>query len=157
MLFRSGFITGTIAPTGSIIPSSNLSADLGSSSKWFEDLYVQSITTNSITTNTVSVSGSTNSNFNSGLLFIDTTNSRIGIKNTSPGSTLTVNGSVETTNSYILPDSSIKSFSITTVGQGLQTVDTFSTLTYRSAEYTISVKDNTLSGNGYQKIGRAHV
>ena len=144
----TGFITGTIAPNGSIIPSSNLSADLGSSSKWFEDLYVQSITTNSITTNTVSVSGSTNSNFNSGLLFIDTTNSRIGIKNTSPGSTLTVNGSVETTNSYILPDSSIKSFSITTIGQGLQTVDTFSTLTYRSAEYTISVKDN--NANAYQ-------
>ena len=144
----TGFITGTIAPTGSIIPSSNLSADLGSSSKWFEELYVQSITTNSITTNTVSVSGSTNSNFNSGLLFIDTTNSRIGIKNTSPGSTLTVNGSVETTNSYILPDSSIKSFSITTIGQGLQTVDTFSTLTYRSAEYTISVKDN--NANAYQ-------
>ena len=139
----TGLITGTFNTDGNIIPNSNTTNDLGSAAKWFDEIYVQSITTNSI-----SVSGA-NSNFNSGLLFIDNTNSRIGIKTSSPSSTFTANGVIETNDSFKLPDGSIiSSSSNTTVGLGQQAVDTFSTSTYRSADYVISIKDN--NANGYQ-------
>lgn len=42
-------------------------------------------------------SGSSNSNFNSGLLFVDTTNSRIGIGKTNPAYKLDVNGTINST------------------------------------------------------------
>ena len=92
----TGLITGTFNTDGNIIPNSNTTNDLGSAAKWFDEIYVQSITTNSI-----SVSGA-NSNFNSGLLFIDNTNSRIGIKTSSPSSTFTANGVIETNDSFKL-------------------------------------------------------
>ena len=58
-------------------------------------------------------------------------------------------GSVETNASFKLPDGSIiTSSSNTTVGVGQQAVDTFSTTTYRSADYVISIKDN--NANAYQ-------
>jgi hypothetical protein len=96
----------------------------------------------------INVSGS-NSNFQSGLLYIDTTNNRIGINNTAPGSALTANGVIETNNSFKFPDGSIvTSLSNTTTGTALQAVDSFSLASYRSANYTVSVKDNI--ANGYQ-------
>ena len=105
----TGLITGTFNTDGNIIPNSNTTNDLGSAAKWFDEIYVQSITTNSITTN----------------------------------------GVIETTDSFKLPDGSIiTSSSNTTVGYGQQAVDTFSTTTYRSADYVISIKDN--NANGYQ-------
>jgi hypothetical protein len=57
------------------------------------------ITSGNITigTGSVTITNGTNTNFYSGLLYLDTTTSRIGIGNTTPGSPLTVKGIVKST------------------------------------------------------------
>jgi hypothetical protein len=95
----------------------------------------------------VNVSGA-NSTFQN-ILFVDTTNSRVGIMNTSPSSPLSVSGNIETTTAFKLPDGSIMtSSSNTTTGVVLQAVDSFTLVGYRSANYTVSIKDN--NANAYQ-------
>jgi hypothetical protein len=119
----TGFITGTIAPAGSIIPTTNLSADLGSSAKWFDELFVGSITTNtftvsdggdgvSITSNTQSFksnssitaisirANTTSSNTTlSGNLVTITSNTNVSVANltVTNGTFISTNGSVTTT------------------------------------------------------------
>jgi hypothetical protein len=122
---------------GDLMPTQNSVYKLGNTGYRWEG-YFSSVNANGA-----------NSNFQSGLLFIDTTNNKIGINNTAPTSALTVNGVVETNSSFKFPDGSvITSVSNTTTGATLQAVDSFAAATYRSADYTISVKDN--NANGYQ-------
>ena len=134
-------VTGNMAFSaqiaGDLLPTLNAVYRLGNTSYRWESYF-----------SSVNVSGA-NSNFQSGLLYIDTTNNRIGINNTTPTSALTVNGVVETNSSFKFPDGSIiTAVSNTTTGAILQAVDSFSTSTYRSANYTISIKNN--NANGYQ-------
>ena len=63
--------------------------------------------------------------------------------------TLSVAGIIQANSGVQLQDGSqFNSISFTTSGTFSQNVDTFSTSTFRSAEYVISVKDN--NANGYQ-------
>lgn len=66
--------------------------------------------------------------------------------------TLTVSNTVVsnnvTTNNVILQNALVSTSSNTTTGTSQQTVDQFAIATYRSAEYTVSVKNN--DANGYQ-------
>jgi len=64
-------------------------------------------------------------------------------------SNVTVSGTVISNNGIQLQDGSIlNSKSTSTTGLTSQAVDTFSTTTFRSADYTVSIKDN--NANGYQ-------
>jgi hypothetical protein len=59
--------------------------------------------------NLVVSTGGSNSSFSTNLLFIDTTNFRVGIGNSAPGSRLTVNGMVESTTGGIkFPDATVQ-------------------------------------------------
>lgn len=93
-LIVNGSLQYTANSTGNIIPSSN-SLSLGNSTAVWH-VYASDVSI----ANGMTVSGP-NSNFNSGLLYLDTLNRRVGVGNTSPNSALTVNGVIETTNSTI--------------------------------------------------------
>jgi hypothetical protein len=75
---------------GDIVPTSNVYSLGNTTSRW--TLYSMS----GNFANGITVAGS-NSSFNTNLLYLDTTNSRIGIGNSTPASVLTVAGTVEMT------------------------------------------------------------
>jgi len=95
----AGSLLYTANSTGDIVPSSN-NLNLGSVSGNRWHLYAS----DGSFTNGISVTGA-NSSFNSGLVFTDSINSRVGISNTTPGSKLTVAGVIESTTGGIkFPD-----------------------------------------------------
>jgi len=89
-LIVTGAITYTGTGTGDIIPSTNAYALGNSTSRWTV------FGSSGNFSNGITVAGP-NSSFNTSLLFVDTTNSRVGVSNTTPGSKLTVAGIIEST------------------------------------------------------------
>jgi hypothetical protein len=84
-----------------------------------------SITTGNITigTGSITINGGTNTNFYSGLLYLDTTTSRIGVGNSAPGAPLTVKGVIKSTyvegttgGGFEFPDGTLMSAAPTAVG-----------------------------------------
>jgi len=163
------------------------------------------INSTSLVTNTASLTsitvGAGNSTFNSNLLFIDTTNTRVGINVAAPNATLHVQGTanisgqlvvggnliivgnttttgtyiangdiIPISNNYLLGNvtnqwnifsSSLYTLqvnlsgvvnhgyvNINTTGTSAQLIDSWSLSAYRSADYIVSIKNN--SANGYQ-------
>lgn len=81
--------------TGSFTPSANLTYNLGSTELYWSNSYIGRGTFS----NGIVISGDTGSSFYTNLLYIDTTNSRVGVGVTtsSASSPLTVKGVIETT------------------------------------------------------------
>ena len=78
-------ISGAVSIGGDFIPFANITYNIGNNTLRWNELYISNVTASYIT-----VSG--NSNFDSGTLFIDAVNNRVGLSNTTPDATLTVTG-----------------------------------------------------------------
>lgn len=86
-----------------------------------------------------------NVNVDSGTLFVDSLNNRIGINTTSPNNSLTVVGNTLITGILTTPYTMSMSNSATTTGTSQVAIDSFAAATYRSAKYTLSITDNVNS------------
>lgn len=86
-----------------------------------------------------------NVNVDSGTLFVDSLNNRIGINTTSPNNSLTVVGNTLITGILTTPYTVSMSNSVTTTGTSQVAIDSFAAATYRSAKYTLSITDNVNS------------
>lgn len=84
-----------------------------------------------------------NVNVDSGVLYVDATNNRVGINTTTPNTQLAVNGSVAASGSLTLSGMLITSNSVVTAGTTQAVIDTFPVATYRSGKYTINITDGT--------------
>jgi hypothetical protein len=69
-------------------------------------------------------------------------NGNVGIGNTAPGQALDVNGNIKA-NSYIMANSSLAPITVVTASATDQTIDTFTTTTWRSANYVVTMTSGT--------------
>ena len=110
-------IIGTTLYDADLVPSTN-GINLGNTTNRWQ-LFANSGT---FTTGISVATG--NTNFNSGILFVDATNSRVGVSNTNPGSKLSISGgnvAITTVGSGIVfPDSSFLSTAVVVAGSDTQ-------------------------------------
>jgi carbonic anhydrase/acetyltransferase-like protein (isoleucine patch superfamily) len=132
-LHISGNLTYNGVSAASIIPSANLFYTVGNTSLIWNVGYIDIINSNTVNVSNASVS---NLNVSNVAIFSNT----VLVK-----SILTANVGIK------LQDGSVfNSLANTTTGTFTQTVDSFDITVYRSAEYTISIKDTTNSGSSFQ-------
>jgi cytoskeletal protein CcmA (bactofilin family) len=151
----NGYIAFTANVAGNIIPQLDNYYTLGNTSfRW------SIFASNGTFTNSISVSGS-NSSFSTNLLFIDTTNSRVGVGTSTPSSIFTVNGMIESINSGIkFPDGSIQTTGAFPNGANsqIQFFDNTQTSKFNgNAALTYTVSSNTLNLNGTANLVNATV
>ncbi len=84
-----------------------------------------------------------NVNVDSGTLFVDATNNRVGINTATPNTQLAVNGSIAMSGSLSVAGVFMSSNSVVLAGTAQAVIDTFPVATYRSGKYTISITDGT--------------
>lgn len=87
-----------------------------------------------------------NVNFDSGTLFVDSLNNRVGFGSVAPTTTVTVNGSVFIANSLTIDHSYRNANSVVLRNASLSspvTIDTFSTSSFRSGKYVLTITDDT--------------
>jgi hypothetical protein len=84
-----------------------------------------------------------NLSVDSGVLFVDATNNRVGINTSAPNTSVTVNGSVLVTGSLTLAGIQYLANSITLSSTSLAVIDTFPVASYRSGKYLVSITDDT--------------
>lgn len=84
-----------------------------------------------------------NVNIDSGTLFVDSVNNRIGVNTIAPSAAVTVNGSVIITGTVDVAHMKIIANSATTSGTTQVAVDTFAAASYRTGKYTVSITDTT--------------
>lgn len=83
-----------------------------------------------------------NVSIDSGTLFVDALNNRVGVGTSAPSNTFTVNGSISLSGAVVSPYSVGVSNTISTNSTSQVAIDTFAVATYRSAKYTLSITDN---------------
>jgi hypothetical protein len=97
-------------------------------------------------------SGTANVNISSGLLFIDLNNNKIGIRDSAPSNTLTVNGAMSVTNTITHGFASHSVITYTNSNTDLQVIDSSNKTTYRSAKYLIQVKNNNANAHTVTEV-----
>jgi hypothetical protein len=134
LIISGGGISSTVSGTASIIPTTDGSYDLGATNKQWSNVYA--------------LAGIFSSNVATANLFVTQkssfTNSAVF------SNTVSVAGLLTATSGVKLKDGSVFNSVAVTTGSGATVVDTFDPTIYRSAEYTISIKDTTLGGTSYQ-------
>jgi len=134
LIISGGGISSTVSGTASIIPTTDGSYDLGATNKQWSNVYA--------------LVGIFSSNVATANLFVTQkssfTNSAVF------SNTVSVAGLLTATSGVKLKDGSVFNSVAATTGSGATVVDTFDPTVYRSAEYTISIKDTTLGGTSYQ-------
>ena len=117
----TGSISGTFLAGGNIIPTTNNTLLIGSASNTFYQIYSTNVFSNSVYTNTINANTSATIY---GALYIN--------------ANTTANVAQYVSNTYSFANNIV------------QIVDSFTTTTYRSAEYTAQIVDNTPTSGGYQ-------
>jgi hypothetical protein len=84
-----------------------------------------------------------NVNFDTGTLFVDAVNNRIGINDMAPAKALTINGAGSFSGDLTYQGITISGNSVATSGTGQATIDEFDSTVYRTAKYTISITSGT--------------
>jgi hypothetical protein len=148
-LVVDGSLSYTGVGTGDVVPASNLTYTIGNSENyWIESFVGRGTFSNGL----VVGAGSSNSFFKTNLLFIETTNDRIGISTSTPGSKLTVAGTIEsTTGGFKFPDGKTITSVVAGANQQIQFNDSsvpgaVADLRFNTVTKTLTVA-NTVSSN----------
>jgi hypothetical protein len=150
-----GTLTFNGSAVASIVPTANLTYDIGSPALYWNNSYIGRGTFN----DGISISsGASNSSFNSNLLFVDSLNSRVGISNSAPGSKLTVTGLVEsTTGGFKFPDGTIQTSATAAGGLNTQVQYNSSGTLAGSAGFVFTSSSNNLSVANTLSVGATSI
>jgi hypothetical protein len=139
-------VTGTLTYNGSavasVIPNANVTYDLGNTTFYWNNSYIGRGTFS----NGINVTAGSNSVFNANLLFIDTSNSRVGIGNSTPAQKLVVAGTIESTTGGIkFPDANTQTKAFQAVGSDTQIQFNTANVLTGSAALTFNTSGNNLT------------
>jgi hypothetical protein len=131
---QAGTLAYSGTSTGSIIPGTNNSFDIGSTSNvWAKGFF------SNLNSNSININGNSSLSGNTSISGILTVTGNSSLSNVSVNGILSINSVHRATNSYTFNNSTSRA-----------NVDIFDTATYRSAEYLIQVTDTTTTPRSYQ-------